>query len=161
MAKRSPRCWKNTACASRVYGKAGVAVRLSVPIHGNRPLKAGLLKHFLKQAGLGEGDLGRCIAMPQRLEVVLESFRVVHLAICDLWLPEHRLTSPQPTYHSAATSKPDKGSPYHTQWRDAQENRLWLTTSGSFDTHMAFVPSLAQEQGFSPSLDVSGYNRNG
>jgi predicted RNA binding protein YcfA (HicA-like mRNA interferase family) len=39
------------------YGKPSVVVRLSVPIHGNKPLKAGLLKHFLKQAGLSEDEL--------------------------------------------------------------------------------------------------------
>jgi predicted RNA binding protein YcfA (HicA-like mRNA interferase family) len=27
-----------------IYGKAGSDVRLSVPIHGNRPLKTGLLR---------------------------------------------------------------------------------------------------------------------
>lgn len=37
-----------------VYRKAGVAVRLSVPIHGNTPLKVGLLKHLLKMAGITE-----------------------------------------------------------------------------------------------------------
>lgn len=35
-----------------IYGKLGSAVRLSVPIHGNQPLKTGLLKHLLKIAGL-------------------------------------------------------------------------------------------------------------
>jgi len=40
-----------------IYGKEGSIVRLSVPIHGNRPLKTGLLKHLLKMAGLGEDDL--------------------------------------------------------------------------------------------------------
>ena len=40
-----------------IYGKDGSVVRLSVPVHGNKPLKAGLLAHFLKQAGLGEDDL--------------------------------------------------------------------------------------------------------
>lgn len=40
-----------------VYGRAGSAVRLSVPIHGNRPLKIGLAKHLLKMAGLNETDL--------------------------------------------------------------------------------------------------------
>jgi hypothetical protein len=39
------------------YGKEGSQVRLSVPIHGNKPLKVGLLKHLLKQAGLTEDDL--------------------------------------------------------------------------------------------------------
>jgi predicted RNA binding protein YcfA (HicA-like mRNA interferase family) len=40
-----------------IYGKPGSVVRLSVPIHGNSPLKAGLLKHLCKMAGLGEADL--------------------------------------------------------------------------------------------------------
>ena len=41
-----------------IYGKPGSVVRLSVPIHGNQPLKLGLLKHFLKMAGLGETAAG-------------------------------------------------------------------------------------------------------
>lgn len=40
-----------------VYGKSGSVVRISVPIHGNKPLKIGLAKHFLKMAGLNEADL--------------------------------------------------------------------------------------------------------
>ncbi len=40
-----------------IYGKSGSIVRLSVPIHGNKPLKLGLLKHILKLAGLQESDL--------------------------------------------------------------------------------------------------------
>jgi predicted RNA binding protein YcfA (HicA-like mRNA interferase family) len=40
-----------------IYGKSGSIVRLSVPIHGNDPLKIGLLKHLLKMAGLTESDL--------------------------------------------------------------------------------------------------------
>lgn len=40
-----------------IYGKVGEAVHLSVPIHGNRPLKIGLQRHFMKLAGLSEGDL--------------------------------------------------------------------------------------------------------
>ncbi len=28
-----------------IYGKVGSVVRLSIPIHGNKPLKLGLLKH--------------------------------------------------------------------------------------------------------------------
>jgi len=30
---------------------------LSVPVHANRPLKIGLLKHLLKMAGISEEDL--------------------------------------------------------------------------------------------------------
>lgn len=40
-----------------IYGKVGSNVRLSVPIHGTKPLKMGLLKHLLKLAGLTEGDV--------------------------------------------------------------------------------------------------------
>jgi len=40
-----------------VLGKPGSVVRLSVPLHGNAPLKIGLLKHLLKMAGLTEIDL--------------------------------------------------------------------------------------------------------
>lgn len=35
-----------------IYGKAGVQARLSVPVHGNKALKAGLLRHLLRIAGL-------------------------------------------------------------------------------------------------------------
>lgn len=37
-----------------IYGKVGSNVRLSVPVHGNKPLKVGLLKHLLKLAELSE-----------------------------------------------------------------------------------------------------------
>ena len=39
-----------------IYGKSGNIVRLSVPIHGNQPLKTGLLRHLLKMADLSEDD---------------------------------------------------------------------------------------------------------
>ncbi|MFL9465273.1 MULTISPECIES: type II toxin-antitoxin system HicA family toxin [Nostocales] len=38
-----------------IYGKPGIASRISVPIHGNKGLKVGLLRHLLKTAGLLEG----------------------------------------------------------------------------------------------------------
>ncbi len=40
-----------------IYAKAGSVVRLSVPVHGNRPLKIGLLSFLLKAAELSEDDL--------------------------------------------------------------------------------------------------------
>jgi predicted RNA binding protein YcfA (HicA-like mRNA interferase family) len=40
-----------------ILGKTGSVVRLSVPVHGNCPLKIGLLKHLLKMAGLSESGL--------------------------------------------------------------------------------------------------------
>lgn len=39
-----------------IYGKPGSVVRLSVPIHGKRTLKAGLARHLLRMAGLREED---------------------------------------------------------------------------------------------------------
>ena len=40
-----------------IYGKSGSVVRLSIPIHANKSLKIGLLKHLVKMAGLQESDL--------------------------------------------------------------------------------------------------------
>jgi len=42
-----------------VYIKEGRIERISVPIHGNKPLKIGLLRHFLKVAGIKEAELGK------------------------------------------------------------------------------------------------------
>ena len=41
-----------------ICGKAGSSVRLSVPVHANRPLKIGLLRHLAKQAGIPEDEFG-------------------------------------------------------------------------------------------------------
>jgi predicted RNA binding protein YcfA (HicA-like mRNA interferase family) len=38
-----------------VYGKEGEAARLSIPMHGRRDLKLGLLRHLSKLSGLTEG----------------------------------------------------------------------------------------------------------
>jgi predicted RNA binding protein YcfA (HicA-like mRNA interferase family) len=35
-----------------IYTKPGSDVRLSVPVHGSKPLKAGLFNHLLKLAGI-------------------------------------------------------------------------------------------------------------
>jgi predicted RNA binding protein YcfA (HicA-like mRNA interferase family) len=35
-----------------LYGKPDVAKKISVPIHGNKDIKIGLLKYLLKQADL-------------------------------------------------------------------------------------------------------------
>jgi predicted RNA binding protein YcfA (HicA-like mRNA interferase family) len=37
-----------------IYGKVGSVVRLSVPIHGNKPLRRGLQRHLLKAAGIAD-----------------------------------------------------------------------------------------------------------
>lgn len=40
-----------------IFAKPGHPARISVPIHGNEPLKIGLLKHLLKSAGIEEGEI--------------------------------------------------------------------------------------------------------
>jgi predicted RNA binding protein YcfA (HicA-like mRNA interferase family) len=40
-----------------IFGKPGSVVRLSVPIHGNRPLKIGLLRHLAKLAEIADDEL--------------------------------------------------------------------------------------------------------
>jgi predicted RNA binding protein YcfA (HicA-like mRNA interferase family) len=39
-----------------IYGKSGSVVRLSIPIHGSKPLKLGLLRHLAKLADLSDED---------------------------------------------------------------------------------------------------------
>jgi len=40
-----------------VYTRTGNPARISVPIHGNKPLKMGLLKHLMKIANIEEKEL--------------------------------------------------------------------------------------------------------
>ena len=40
-----------------IYGKSGNVQRISVPIYGNKTLKTGLLRHFLKVSGISENEL--------------------------------------------------------------------------------------------------------
>ncbi|MCY7377422.1 MAG: type II toxin-antitoxin system HicA family toxin [Pyrinomonadaceae bacterium] len=40
-----------------IFGKSGNDARISVPVHKNQTLKAGLLRHLLKLAELTENDL--------------------------------------------------------------------------------------------------------
>jgi len=40
-----------------IYAREGNPARISVPIHGNNSLKIGLLKHFMKIAGIDESEL--------------------------------------------------------------------------------------------------------
>jgi predicted RNA binding protein YcfA (HicA-like mRNA interferase family) len=40
-----------------IYGKSGSNVRISIPLHRNKNLKTGLLRHLMKMAGLTEDDL--------------------------------------------------------------------------------------------------------
>ena len=40
-----------------IYGKPGSVVRISLPVHGNKPLKIVLARHLLKMTELTESDL--------------------------------------------------------------------------------------------------------
>lgn len=40
-----------------VFVKQGLKERVVIPVHGNRPLKIGLLKRQMKIAGVMESDL--------------------------------------------------------------------------------------------------------
>ena len=51
--------WKlgRTNGSHHIYAKVGHPARISVPIHGNVPLKIGLLRHLMKVAGIDESAL--------------------------------------------------------------------------------------------------------
>lgn len=40
-----------------IYAKSGYVARISVPVHGNTPLKIGLQRHLMKVAGIDESEL--------------------------------------------------------------------------------------------------------
>ena len=40
-----------------IYTKIGISARISVPVHGNKPLKIGLQKHLMKVANIDETEL--------------------------------------------------------------------------------------------------------
>ena len=40
-----------------IYGKEGSIVRLSIPIHSNKSMKIGLLRHLLKLAEIPEQEI--------------------------------------------------------------------------------------------------------
>jgi predicted RNA binding protein YcfA (HicA-like mRNA interferase family) len=44
------------AGSHHIYGREGSIVRLSVPVHGAKALKTGLLRHLMKLANLTEAD---------------------------------------------------------------------------------------------------------
>jgi predicted RNA binding protein YcfA (HicA-like mRNA interferase family) len=45
------------AGSHHIYGRPGSVVRLSIPIHGNRPLKIGLLRHLAKLAEISDDEV--------------------------------------------------------------------------------------------------------
>lgn len=40
-----------------IYAKHDAAVRISIPVHGNQPLKRGLQRHLMKLAEISEDEL--------------------------------------------------------------------------------------------------------
>jgi len=40
-----------------IYGKQGFREKISIPIHGDKPLKVGLLKHFLNVTGINKTEI--------------------------------------------------------------------------------------------------------
>jgi len=48
---------KRITGSHHIYTKAGCPFRISVPVHGNSPLKIGLQKHLMKLAGIDESEL--------------------------------------------------------------------------------------------------------
>jgi len=40
-----------------IYTKVGNTARISVPVHGNTPLKVGLQRHLMKLGGIDESEL--------------------------------------------------------------------------------------------------------
>jgi len=48
---------KRVSGSHHIYAKAGVTARISVPVHGNKPLKLGLQRHLMKVAGIDEAEL--------------------------------------------------------------------------------------------------------
>jgi predicted RNA binding protein YcfA (HicA-like mRNA interferase family) len=48
---------RRTKGSHHIYAKAANPARISVPIHGNIPLKIGLLNHLMKIAEIDESEL--------------------------------------------------------------------------------------------------------
>jgi len=48
---------RRTQGSHHIYVKEGNPARISVPIHGNKPLKVGLQRHFMKVAGIDGSEL--------------------------------------------------------------------------------------------------------
>ncbi len=48
---------KRISGSHHIYTKAGSTARISVPVHGNTPLKIGLQTHLMKIAEIDESEL--------------------------------------------------------------------------------------------------------
>jgi predicted RNA binding protein YcfA (HicA-like mRNA interferase family) len=45
------------AGSHHIYGRPSSVVRLSIPIHGSKPLKRGLLRHLAELAGIPDSEV--------------------------------------------------------------------------------------------------------
>lgn len=57
LLERHERGLRRVTGSHHIYAKEGRRERLSVPVHGSAILKAGLLRHLLKVAGIDEAEL--------------------------------------------------------------------------------------------------------
>ena len=48
---------RRTSGSHHIYAKEGNPNRISIPVHGNKDLKFGLLRFFMGIAGIDENDL--------------------------------------------------------------------------------------------------------
>ncbi|MCK5128116.1 MAG: type II toxin-antitoxin system HicA family toxin [candidate division Zixibacteria bacterium] len=48
---------KRVSGSHHIFSQEGSIARISVPVHGNTPLKTGLQRHLMKIAGIEESDL--------------------------------------------------------------------------------------------------------
>ena len=48
---------KRISGSHHIYAKPGINARISVPVHADKPLKAGLQRHLMKVASIEESDL--------------------------------------------------------------------------------------------------------
>lgn len=48
---------KRVKGSHHIYAKVGHNARISVPVHGNTPLKIGLQRNLMKVAGIEENEL--------------------------------------------------------------------------------------------------------
>jgi len=56
-AAKEGRVLQGTQGSHHIYVKEGNPARISVPIHGNKPLKLGLQSHLVKLAAIDESEL--------------------------------------------------------------------------------------------------------
>ena len=48
---------KRVTGSHHIFVKPGNPARISVPVHGNKPLKVGLLRHLMRLADIEESEL--------------------------------------------------------------------------------------------------------